>query len=154
ATATLEDFQLEPMTYKLLVPLDPEVQLGDYRSLRVPQDEVTINEADVDTRLESYREQQAGWQEVSRPSQYGDMMNIDVRSVIIPAKGDPASEETVVLDETDWDVTPDQENPMEPPGFDEALLGLEPGAEKDFVLSWPADSQSVYAGQSAKFHVK
>src|SRR5262249_46997602 len=45
ATATLEDFQLEPMTYKLLVPLDPEVQLGDYRSLRVPQDEVTINEA-------------------------------------------------------------------------------------------------------------
>jgi trigger factor len=59
-----------------------------------------------------------------------------------------------VLDETDWDVTPDEENPMDPPGFDEALLGLRPGDEKDFVLSWPAESQSIHAGKQANFHVK
>jgi len=154
ATATLEDVQLEPLTYKLLMPLDPEVQLGDYHSLRVDEDELAVDEADVESQLNNYRNQHAGWQEVTRPSQYGDTMNIDVRSVIIPEEGAASAEETVVLDETDWDVTPDQENPMEPPGFDEALLGLTAGEEKTFVLAWPAESQSVYAGKQATFQVK
>jgi FKBP-type peptidyl-prolyl cis-trans isomerase (trigger factor) len=34
------------------------------------------------------------------------------------------------------------------------LLGLRAGEEKEFVLSWPAESQSVYAGKSARFQVK
>jgi zinc protease len=62
--------------------------------------------------------------------------------------------ESVVLNETDWDVTPDQENPMEPPGFDEALLDLKTGDEKEFELSWPAEGQSIYAGKQARFQVK
>ncbi len=70
------------------------------------------------------------------------------------APTEEGGEEIVVLDESDWDVTPDEENPMDPPGFDEALLGLTPGDEKDFVLSWPAESQSVHAGKQANFHVK
>ena len=154
AIASLEDVDLEPMTYKLLVPLEPEVNLGDYRALRVDEDATEVDEEAVENQLNTYLEQHAGWRDVTRPSQFGDMLNIDVRSVIISDEGDEAGDETVVLDETDWDVTPDQENPMEPPGFDEALLGLAPGAEKEFVLSWPAESQSVYAGKQARFHVK
>ena len=57
------------------------------------------------------------------------MMTIDVRSVIVPPTEEGGAE-TVVLDETDWDVTPDQENPMEPPGFDEALIGLTAGRDQ------------------------
>jgi trigger factor len=154
ATATLEDVQLEPMAYKLLVPLDPEVQLGDYRSLRVEEEPAGIDDAEVEKQLEDYRERHAGWIELTRPSMYGDMMSINVRSVIIPAEGEESNEEVVVLEEDDWDVTPDQENPMEPPGFDEALLGVRAGEEKEFILSWPADSQSVHAGKSARFQVK
>ena len=154
AIASLEDVDLEPMTYKLLVPLEPEVNLGDYRALRVEEDATEVDEEAVENQLNTYLEQHAGWRDVTRPSQFGDMLNIDVRSVIISDEGDEAGDETVVLDETDWDVTPDQENPMEPPGFDEALLGLAPGEEKEFVLSWPAESQSVYAGKQARFHVK
>jgi trigger factor len=157
ATATLEDVDFEPMKFKLLVPLDPEVNLGDYRALRVEEDPATVDEAEVEARLESYRDQHAGWQELNRPRQYGDMLNINVHSVLIPIageSGESTDEETVVLDESDWDVTPDQENPMEPPGFDEALIGMQPGDEKEFVLSWPADGQSVYAGKQARFQVK
>jgi trigger factor len=43
---------------------------------------------------------------------------------------------------------------MEPAGFDEALLGLKAGDEKEFVLAWPADGQSMYAGKQARFSVK
>lgn len=151
ATAALEDVEFEPLAYKLLIPLEPEIDLGDYRALRVEEEPVAVSDEDIDARLATYQDQHSGWQEVTRPSQYGDLMNINVRSVII--NDNPDAEETVVLDETDWDVTPDQENPMEPPGFDEALLGLEPNTQKEFELSWPADSQSIYAGKSARFSV-
>ena len=103
--------------------------------------------------MEAYRKEYAGWQETERPSEYGDMMNIDVKSVIAADEGSD-EEEIVVLEETDWDVTPDEENPMEPAGFDEALLGMTPGEEKEFSLAWPEESQSIYAGKTADFSVK
>jgi FKBP-type peptidyl-prolyl cis-trans isomerase (trigger factor) len=43
---------------------------------------------------------------------------------------------------------------MEPAGFDRELLGMHAGEEKSFILGWPAESQSIYAGKEAQFHVK
>lgn len=149
AIASLEDIQFEPLTFKLLVPLEPEVKLGDYRSLRMAEPQVEVDEELVNQQLERVREQFASWQAVERPSQFGDMMTIDVRSVIVEEDGS----ETVVLEENDWDVTPDQEHPMDPPGFDAALIDLSPGDEKEFSLSWPEDSRSIHAGKSAAFKV-
>lgn len=153
AQAAMEDIQLEPLTYTIVVPLEPEITLGDYRSIRVEEPQPAVDEAEVDRQLEASRDQYASWQDVDRPSTYGDLMTIDVKSVIIPAEGEAAGEETVVLDEKDWDVTPDQENPMEPPGFDEQLTGMTAGDTKEFVLGWPAEGQSVYAGKQANFTV-
>ena len=150
AIASLEDIQLEPLTYRLVVPLEPVVELGDYRSLRLEQEKSEVGDEQLDARLEQLREQYASWQEMERPTAYGDMLTIDVRSVIANEDGG----ETVVLDETDWDVTPDEENPMDPPGFDAALLGMSTGEEKEFELSWPAESQSIHAGKTATFKVK
>ena len=154
AMASLDIASLEPLTYTFAVPLEPEVKLGDYRSLRIEEEEPIIDEAEIDEQLEAYRAQYSAWTDVGRPSAYGDTLTIDVKSVIAPAEGEEGGEETVVLDETDWDVTLDQENPMDPPGFDDLLLGLVPGDEKQATLSWPADSQSIYAGKQAVFHVK
>ena len=42
---------------------------------------------------------------------------------------------------------------MEPAGFDRELLGMKAGESKEFVLGWPADSQSIYAGKQATFNV-
>ncbi len=156
AQAALEDVKLEPLTYTLVIPLEPEVKLGDYRTVRVEEEAPQVEDAAIDERLEQYREQNAGWSEVTRPSAYGDTLTVDVKSVIVTEAGAPQenAEEIVVLNETDWDITPDQENPMEPAGFDQELLGLIPGEEKEFNLTWPADSQSVYAGKTARFNVK
>jgi len=159
ARASLEDVKLEPMlTYTLAMPLDPKIDLGGYQALRVEEDPIAIDEAAVEMRLDEYRDQQAGWVTVERPSEYGDKLNLNVRSVLIDEDGSPVLKEdgaeSVVLDESDWDVTPDQENPMEPPGFDEALLGMNAGEEKEFVLAWPAEGQSIYAGKQARFQVK
>lgn len=157
AIASLDVDSLEPLTYKFVVPLEPAVDLGDYRSLRLEEPSAEVDEADVAARLKEYQEQYADWGEVDRPAQYGDMLTMDVKSVLLDESGAGESgagdEATVVLDETDWDVTLDQENPLEPAGFDEQLLGMRPGEEKEFVLSWPADSRSIYAGKQARFNV-
>jgi len=152
ARASLEDVSLEPLTYKLVMPLDPAIDLGDYLALRMEEPEVQVNEDDVDARLEQYRTQHAEWRTVERASDYGDRLNINVRSVI--AANAEGEAETVVLNETDWEVTPDQENPMDPPGLDAALIGMTPGEEKEFDLSWPEDGQSIHAGKTAHFTVK
>jgi trigger factor len=168
AIAQLDIESLEPLTYTFIVPLEPEVNLGDYRSLRVDPPTLEVSDEEVETELQALRSGFSAYGEVDRPSEFGDLLTLDVKSVIIPDAGEaPAGEapegeageaatpeSLVVLDETDWDVTPDAENPMDPPGFDEALLGMRPGDEKEFVLGWPADSRSIHAGKQATFHVK
>jgi trigger factor len=149
AVASLEDIQIDPLTYTLLVPLEPEIRLGDYRSLRLEETHPEVNQEQIDRQLEQIREQYSSWQSVERPSQFGDLMTIDVRSVIIAEDGS----ETVVLEETDWDMTPDEENPADPPGLDAALIGLSTGEEKEFDLTWPEDSRSIHAGKTAHFSV-
>ncbi|MGL4650313.1 MAG: trigger factor, partial [Caldilineaceae bacterium] len=148
--ASLEDIQFDPLVYKLVIPLDPEVTLGDYRAVRIEEEPAGSDDAKIDDQINRLLEQRASWQNVARPSKYGDTLSIDVRS-IIPATDE--SEEIVVLSEDDWEVTPDEENPMDPPGFDAALVGLTAGETKTFELSWPEESRSVHAGKTATFTV-
>ena len=170
AIAAMEDVKLEPLTYVLVIPLEPQIELGDYRALRLAEETTATSDEDVEKQIEQYREQHSSWRAADRPSDYGDTLNIDVKSVIVASSDEATSgetagdetaddetaksEETVVLNENDWDVTPDKENPMEPPGFDEALLGLTVGDAKEFDLSWPAEHQGLYAGKTAHFTVK
>ena len=55
----MEDFTLDPMVFKMLVPLSPLVELGDYRSLRVPYLEPTVDEHEVEHQLEHIQENNA-----------------------------------------------------------------------------------------------
>lgn len=152
AIGSMENVELDPLRYHVTVPLAPEVKLGDYRSVRVEEEEVEVDEADVEARIDQILEREAGYAEVERPSEYGDLMNVDVRAVVLDEEGNET--DTVVMDETDWDLTPDGENPMEPEGFDAALLGMVPGDEKSFEIDWPEGSPSMYAGKRVRFHVK
>ena len=142
----------QAVRFHLTIPLPPEVSLGEYRDLRVEEDEVEADEEQIQERVQAILEQNADYVEADRPSQYGDLMTIDLRGVALDDEGNET--ETVVFDEEDWDVTPDQENPMEPAGLDEELVGLSPGEEKSFEIAWPEDSPSMYAGTTVRFSVK
>ncbi len=142
----------ESVRFHLTIPLPPEVKLGSYRDLRVEEEEAEVDEEQIQQRIQSILEQNADYVEADRPSQYGDLMTIDVKGVVLDDQGNET--ETVVFDEEDWDVTPDQENPMEPAGLDESLVGLSPGEEKNFAIAWPDDSPSMYAGNTVRFAVK
>jgi trigger factor len=152
AQSSLENIQLEPLTYQMVVPLEPEVKLGDYRSLRVEEDPVAIDPVAVEERIKRYQGEYSSWQEVTRPAQYQDLLSVNVRSVIAPEQ--EGAEETVVLDEENWEITLDEANPMEPAGFDRELLGMCSSEEKQFVVKWPENTKSIYAGKEAHFQVR
>ena len=67
---------LEPPVLEFMVPLDAEVTLGDYRSLRKPYEPSEVSDDDVNKVLENLRERQAVIEPVERPAQEGDLVTV------------------------------------------------------------------------------
>jgi trigger factor len=142
--AALEDVKFDPVTFKLIVPLRPTVDLGDYRSIRLDAPDASVGEADVDAALNTARAGAATLQAIERAAALGDSVLVDIRGTV--------GEETI-MDNQDWQLTLRGEGGWLP-GFEEAFAGLSAGDEKTFELTYPEDSASRFKGQVAAFEVK
>jgi trigger factor len=142
AQAALVNVEMDPLAFKLTVPLDPTVDLGDYHTLRCEEPQVNVTEADVDKVIEGRRDQLATWVDIERAAEIGDMVVVDI-------KGDVG--EDSIMDNRDWEINLKDESGWLP-GFDQAFVGMAAGDEKDFALTYPEDSTSRYKGQEATFH--
>ena len=146
AEPQLEVLDLEPVSFKAVVPLEPEVDLGEFRSVRVEAPPVEIGQEDVDRVLESLRYESAPWEPVDRPVAFGDLVTINVTGSI--AGEDAINDEGV-------DYIPNMENDLPLPGFSVYLEGMTEGQQKDFSLPVPDDyPQENYAGKECNFHVE
>jgi trigger factor len=140
--ADLQDMTTDPVAFKLVVPLEPEVHLGDYRSIRVPAPEVDVTDADVDAVLERAAEQRAVVQPVERPAVIGDTVIVDIHG---------AAGADTIMDNHDWEVALQGGDSGWLPGFDDAFVGMAAGDKKTFTLTYPETSSSRYRGQEATF---
>jgi trigger factor len=146
AEPELELLEMEPVSFKAIVPLEPVVDLGEFRSLRVERDEVEITEEEVDEVVEQVRVQSAPWEPVERPVQFGDLLNLDVTGEI---DGEEA------INDLGIDFIPEQDGQFPMPGFSIYLEGMSEGQEKDFTLNVPEEHhQEEYAGKACHYHVK
>lgn len=139
--AALEDVTFDPVSFKLVVPLRPTVELGDYSDLRVAAPAAEVGEADVDAVLEQARAARMTLETVDRPAAFGDTVLVDIKGTV---------GENTIMDNHDWELTLRSESGWLP-GFDEAFVGLSAGDEKSFELTYPEDSASRYKGQVASF---
>ena len=147
APGMLEDLQLDPITYKLTIPLQPTVHLGDYRSYRREFDEPEVTEEQVEQALENLREEHAYFEPVERPAALGDGVTIDLVA--------HASDGTEVLNGEDIRIILDAGSTDPAPGFVEEIIGMEAGDERTFALTLPPDfPQEAYRGEEADFTVK
>lgn len=142
--AGLEDVEFDPVKFKLVLPLRPTVDLGDYSGVRVEAPEAAASETDVAALLEQARQSRLTFADVERPAEIGDMVVVDIKGMV---------GENTIMDNQDWQLTLRGESGWLP-GFDEAFLGLAPGDEKRFEITYPEDSASRYKGQVASFEVK
>ncbi len=75
----VEIVELEPVAFKVSVPVYPTIEPGDYASVRVEPEDAAITEADVDEVLERLQKSQAEWTEVeeARTPVEGDRVTVD-----------------------------------------------------------------------------
>ena len=103
------------VAFRATVAVRPDVDLGDYKSIRMKREEVTVGDAEVDKALEELRLQQAPWEPVERPIAFGDLVIMDAQGTL---------EDKSVMNETGVQYPVIQGSPAPVPGFADKLQGM------------------------------
>lgn len=141
---TLADYTSNPISLTLVVPLQPLVDLGDYRTnLRVPEQPVVVTDADVEKLLDEMRDQRSAWAPVERPARFGDMVTVDITGM---------SGDDQVIQREGWDMELSETDDGLVPGLNAEFVGMAVGESKTFVLTYPDSSTSVWAGHAVDFN--
>ncbi len=116
---------LDPITFRATVALRPEVELGDYESIRVDWEEPEVTEEQVEEVLNNLRRQGSPWEPVERAVQLGDLLTVDMRGYV---DEDP---EEAAESEDGEDGDSDSESDGQPEPTDEADADAEAGDGDD-----------------------
>lgn len=121
---------LEPPTFEFLVPLEPEINLGDYHDIRIPYEENEVGDEEVQDVIERMLSQQATIEEVDHPAEVGSLVDTEISGR--PIDADPDDEEAQIMTNQPLPVmikSEDEDDSKEWPfpGFSRQLLGVSPG---------------------------
>ena len=135
----------EGIVFTAEVQLKPEVSLGAYKKLEVPEPEFTVDDSEVLAELEKEREKSARFIEVERAVENGDRVVLDYSGSVDGEKfeGGTAEDQLLVIGSGTFI-----------PGFEEQLVGMKTGEEKDISVRFPDEYSAPLAGKDAVFAVK
>jgi len=123
------DVNADPPTIEYVVALQPEVELGDYRSVRVPYEAPQVDDEMLSRALKSLQEQEAIVEQSYRPVVRGNRVTVDIHSFVVAAH-DHADETTAV--ET-TDATPESAASEEAHDHEHDAHGHEHGSGEEFI---------------------
>ncbi len=184
APGALEDFKLEEATpvFVFTVPLQPTVELGNYRETRLEYTPPVVEDKDVDAAMKRLQEERALVEESHKPVEIGNRVTLDIHSFIVePADADVAEvaatepqdtddagedhegddhdhhdhgSEQPFIHEHDAAVVLRDDDDVLLPGFKEALVGAALDDTVSFELAVPDNSDfGDAAGKRARFEV-
>ncbi len=156
AAGTLEEvISIDPPKFAFLVPMQPEVQLGDYRAIREDYQPPEVSDKDVENALRNLRSSYATAEPAQRPAQEGDLVYIKLDAHLVnPEEGEKAeiiqdSPYQIIIGESEDDQ---EEWPYK--GFSNELIGLGENDEKTLGYTYPEDSSyEKLRGRQVEFHV-
>ena len=133
-------------SYTFSVDLYPVVTLGQYKGLEAVKPVVAISDEDVDKELESVRKRNARQISVDdREAQMGDTAKIDFDGFLNGERFDGGKAEGYSLELGSGSFVP---------GFEEQIVGMKVGEEKDINITFPEDYVEDLAGKDVVFKVK
>ena len=136
----------EGVVFTAVVQLKPTVKLGAYKGIEVEQPTYTVEDADVNAEIEKEREKNARFVDVERAVENGDRVVIDYSGSVdgVQFDGGTAEEQTLVIGSNTFI-----------PGFEEQLIGMNVGEERDITVTFPEEYHAEnLAGKEAVFHIK
>lgn len=132
-------------TFKATAPVYPEVTLGQYKGLSAPKDEVKVTAADVDERVKILQDRNTRLVSVDREAKEGDTAVIDFEGFLDGKPFDGGKGENHSLELGSHSFVP---------GFEEQVIGMKAGDEKDIDITFPEDYHKNLAGKAVVFKVK
>lgn len=150
APGELTDLKLKPMVLTFKVPLRPEVEVGDYKNLRVPYTPPAVDDAALQDNLEHMREHHAVLEPVDRPAAWQDVVILDVSGYI----NEGLNPSDQLLSDKDVSLLLDEKADWPMPGFTQHIVGLSANETKKFEVAFAEDyANETLRGQLAHFEV-
>ena len=145
---SLTDMQISDdhiVTLTLTTDVYPEVTLGDYKGLEVEKAEAVVTDEQVQAELDRMAQNVASTETVDRAAQMGDTANINFEGFDngVPFDGGKGENHDLKLGSGSF-----------VPGFEEQIVGMTAGEEKDIDITFPEDYHKELAGKAVVFHVK
>ena len=144
----LTDMQISEeniVTLTLTTEVYPEVTLGLYKGLEVEKAEATVTDAQVEAELNRMQQNVASTETAEKAAEMGDTANIDFEGFDagVPFAGGKGENFDLKLGSGQF-----------VPGFEEQVVGMTAGEEKNIDITFPEDYAAELAGKAVVFHVK
>ena len=133
------------LTFKAIVPVRPEVKLGEYKGLTATKDAAKVTEKDIDNEMKTFVERATRLVSVEREAKMGDTTVIDFEGFDNGTAFEGGKGENYELKLGSGSFVP---------GFEEQIVGLKAGEEKDIDITFPEDYHADLAGKAVVFHIK
>ena len=123
----------------------PEVTLGQYKGLEVEKAPVEVSDAQVEAELNRMAQNVASTEVVEKAAEMGDTATIDFEGFDNGVAFDGGKGENFDLKLGSGQFVP---------GFEEQIVGMTAGEEKDIDITFPENYHAELAGKAVVFHVK
>ncbi len=145
---SLADMQISEeniVTLTLTTELYPHATLGQYKGLEVEKEEASVTEEQVQAELDRMAQNVASTETVDGAAKLGDTANIDFEGFDngVPFQGGKGEHHDLKLGSGSF-----------VPGFEEQIVGMTAGEEKDIDITFPENYTAELAGKAVVFHVK
>ena len=135
------------IVFSAVVTTKPEVTVTEYKGMKHPKIEYNVTDADIEEEIKKAQERASRLVPVEdRPAEDGDTVLIDYSGSVdgVQFEGGTAEKQTLVLGSHSFI-----------PGFEEGVVGMKTGEEKDLNVKFPEDYHAEnLKGKDAVFHVK
>ena len=134
------------VAYTFSISVYPAVTLGQYKGLEAPKAAVEVTDADVEAELNNTRKRNARMLDIDdREARMGDTANIDFDGYLDGERFDGGKAEGYSLELGSNSFVP---------GFEDQVVGMKIGEEKDINITFPEDYTPELAGKNVVFKVK
>ena len=130
--------------FKAVVTIKPEAKLGKYKGLSAPKTVAKVTAADIEAEMKPYVDRATRLVSVERAAKKGDTAVIDFEGLLngVPFEGGKGEGHELELGSGTF-----------VPGFEDGVIGMMLGEEKDITLTFPEDYHADLAGKEVVFHV-
>ena len=139
------DVSANGFTFKATVTVKPEASVKDYKGLSVAKTDVKVSAADIKAELKPYIDRASRLVSVERKAKKGDTAVIDFEGFKdgVPFQGGKGENYSLELGSGSF-----------VPGFEDQVIGMKAGDEKDLDITFPEDYAPELAGAQVVFKVK